>query len=179
MFGDEDHASLDGAISSPCHVDCQRHAATARVSQFDIAALADVKYHVGGKGYYPLTPAIIHNCGYTAINTVDVISSYNEIILVHESVMTKWVGHYTIGPQIDRILKKGLVSLPCLQSLAMESAVEWYDTLQKTLMIYLVPITPLDCVMIKMMHPRHRPHPIPSGGLHPPGTPAPPSPQNQ
>ena len=27
---------------------------------------------------------------------------------------------------------------------------EWYDTLQKTLMIYLVPITPLECVMIKM-----------------------------
>ena len=27
---------------------------------------------------------------------------------------------------------------------------EWYGTLQKTLMIYLVPITPLNCVMIKM-----------------------------
>ena len=63
----------------------------------------------GGDGYYPLTPAIIHNCGYTAINTIGVISSYNEIILVHESVMTKWV-----GPQIDRILEKGLVSLPRL-----------------------------------------------------------------
>ena len=32
----------------------------------------------------------------------------------------------------------------------VESAAEWYDTLQKTLMIYLVPITPIDCVMIKM-----------------------------
>ena len=27
---------------------------------------------------------------------------------------------------------------------------EWYNTIQKTLMIYLVPITPLNCVMIKM-----------------------------
>ena len=62
--------------------------------------------------------------------------------------MTKWVGRFTVSPQIDRILEKGLVSLPCLQSLEVESAVEWYDTLQKTLMIYLVPITPLDCIMI-------------------------------
>ena len=97
-----------------------------------------------------MTPATIHNCGYTAINTVDAISSYNKIILVHESVMTNWVGRFTIGPQINRILEKGLVSLPRLQSLKVESAVEWYDTLQKTLMIYLVPLTPLDCIMIKM-----------------------------
>ena len=64
--------------------------------------------------------------------------------------MTKWVGRFTVGPQINRILEKGLISLPRLQSLEVESAVEWYNTLQKTLMIYLVPITPLDCVMIKM-----------------------------
>jgi hypothetical protein len=32
----------------------------------------------------------------------------------------------------------------------VESAVEWYDTLQKTLLIYLVPLTPLDCVIVKM-----------------------------
>jgi len=64
--------------------------------------------------------------------------------------MTNWVGRFTVGPQIDRILEKGLVLLPRLQSFAGESAVEWYDTLQKTLMIYLVPITPLDCAMIKM-----------------------------
>ena len=117
MFGDKEHASLGGAISSPRHLDRRRQAANARVSQFDIAALADVKYHGGGDGYYPLTPAIIHNCGYTAINTVNVISSYNEMILVHESVMTKWFGRFTVGPQIDRILEKGLVSLPHLQSL--------------------------------------------------------------
>jgi hypothetical protein len=64
--------------------------------------------------------------------------------------MTNWVSRFTVGHQIDRILEKGLVSLPRLQSLAVESAVEWYDTLQKTLMIYLVPITPLNCIMIKM-----------------------------
>jgi hypothetical protein len=120
--------------------------ANAKVSQFDIAALANTKYHGGGEGYYPLTPAIIHKCGYTAITTIDV----NEIFLVHESVLTNWVGCHTVGPQINRILEKGLASLPRLQFLEVESAVEWYDTLQKTFMIYLVLITPLDCVMIKM-----------------------------
>jgi len=150
MFGNEDNTLLGWSISSPRHIDRRRQAPNAPVSQFDIAALANVKYHGGGDVYYPLTPAIIHNCGYTAINTVDVISSYNKIILVHESVMTKWVGRFTVGPQIDRILEKSLVSLPCLLSLEVESVVEWYNTIQKTLMIYLVPITPLDCVMIKM-----------------------------
>jgi hypothetical protein len=150
MPGHETTTFVGGAISSPRNLDRRRQAATARVSQFDIAALADAQYHGGSEGYYPLTPALIHKCGYTAINTVDVISSYTEIILVHESVLTNWVGRFTVGPQIDRILEKALVSLPRLQSLAVESAVEWYDALQKTLMIYLVPITPFDCVMIKM-----------------------------
>jgi hypothetical protein len=121
-------------------------AANAKVNLFDIAALANAKYHGGGEGYYPLTPAIIHKCGYTAINTINA----NEIFLVHESVLTNWVGCHTVGPQIDRILEKGLASLPRLQFIEVESAVEWYNTLQKTFMIYLVPITPLDCVMIKM-----------------------------
>jgi len=180
MFDDEDNATLGGSIFFPRHIDRHRQAANARVSHFDIAALVNIKYHGGGDGYYPLTPAIIHNCGYTAINSVDVISSYNKIILVHESVMTKWVGPFTVGPQIDRILEKGLVSLPRLQSLEVESAVEWYNTLQKTLMIYLVPITPLDCVMIKMSYEALC---IPGTGLtrypvadsRSPGTPAPPS----
>jgi len=52
-----------------------------------ITALVNVKYHGGDNGYYPLTPTIILNGGYTAINTHDMISSYNEIVLVHESVM--------------------------------------------------------------------------------------------
>ena len=150
LFGNDKDALLGGSISSPRNVGHRRQAANAKVSLFDIAALANIKYHGGSKGYYTLTPSIIHNCGYTAINTGDVISSYNDNILVHESMMTNWVGGFTVGPQIDRLLEKGLISLPCLRSLEVESAVEWFDTLQKTLLIYLVPITPLDCVMIKM-----------------------------
>ena len=129
MPGDETTTFVGGAISSPRNLDRRRQAATARVSQFDIAALADAQYHGGSEGYCPLTPALIHRCGYTAINTVDVISSYNKIVLVHESVITNWVGRFTVGPQIDRIPEKALVSLPRLQSLAVESAVEWYDAL--------------------------------------------------
>ena len=150
LFGDDEDALLGGFIWFPHNVDRHRQAAIAKVSPFDIAALANTKYHGGIEGYYTLTPSIIHNCGYTAINTGDVISSYNEIILVHESVMTNWVGRFTVGPQIDCILEKGLVSLPRLRPLEVESAVEWFDTLQKTLLIYLVPITLLNCVMIKM-----------------------------
>jgi len=47
--------------------------------------------------------------------------------------MMKEVGRYTVGPQIDLILEKGLISLPCLQSLEVESVVEWYDTLHTRL----------------------------------------------
>ena len=48
MFGDEDNALMGGSISSPRHIDRCRQAANARVSQFDIAALANAKYHGGG-----------------------------------------------------------------------------------------------------------------------------------
>ena len=123
MFGNEDNVFLNGSISSPRNIDRHHQAANARVSQFDIAVLANAKYHGGDEGYYPLTPAIIHKCSYTAINTVNVISIYNEIILVPKSVMTNWVGRFTVGPQIDRILEKDLVSLPLLQSL--EGNLRW------------------------------------------------------
>lgn len=85
LLSDNETTSLGGSITSPRHADRRRQAANARVSPFDIAALANTKYHGGNDGYYTLTPSIIHNCGYTAINTGDVISSYNEIILVHEA----------------------------------------------------------------------------------------------
>jgi hypothetical protein len=54
------------------------------------------------------------------------------------------------GPQIDHILEKGLPTFPRLHSLMVEVAVDLYDKLQKLLMIYLILVTPLDCVMIKI-----------------------------
>jgi hypothetical protein len=69
---------------------------------------------------------------------------------VHEHIVTNWEGCFTIGPQINRILEKGLPTFPHLHSLTVEVAMDWYDKIQKLLMIYLIPVTPLDCVMLKM-----------------------------
>ena len=110
-----------------------------------------MKYHGGVDGCFTLTAAYIRSCGYTEVNTAKVITGYSEIIHVHESLMTNWTGKFTSGPQIARILEKGLPSLPRLSSpMTVEAAVDWYDLIQKTLLIYLIPITPLDCVMLKM-----------------------------
>jgi len=124
---DDDEPPYDGGRWAPGH--SPRAPTPACPYPVNTYRPSDAQYHGGSEGYCPLTPALIHRCGYTAINTVDVISSYNKIVLVHESVITNWVGRFTVGPQIDRILEKALVSLPRLQSLAVESAVEWYDAL--------------------------------------------------
>ena len=60
LFGNNKDALLGGSISSPRNVDRRRQAANAKVSPFDIAALANIKYHGGSEGYYTLTPSIIH-----------------------------------------------------------------------------------------------------------------------
>jgi hypothetical protein len=54
------------------------------------------------------------------------------------------------GPQVDKILEKGLPTFPRLSSIDVKSTVEFYDILQKTLMIYLLAIMPFDCISIKM-----------------------------
>jgi hypothetical protein len=142
---------LGERINSPRNVDRRRLAADSRCSPFDIGGLANVKYHGGVDGCFTLTVAYIRSCGYTEVNTAKVITGYSEIIHVHESLMTNWMGKFTAGPQIAHILEKGLPSLPRLSSpMTVEAAVDWYDLIQKTLLIYLIPITPLDCVMLKM-----------------------------
>jgi hypothetical protein len=72
---------------------------------------------------------IIHNCGYTEINTNDVILSYNNIIHLHGKVMENWEhpqGYYK-GPQLDRITEKGFTSFPRLEALNVDVAVAFYD----------------------------------------------------
>ncbi len=145
-----DAHTTPGRIVSPRHIDRPRIATTTWISPHDIAGLANRNYHGGELGFYTLDCKTIHACGYTEINTADVIGSYNNIILVHEHIITNWEGCYTEGPQIDRILEKGLLTFPRLHSLTVEVAVGWYNKIQKHLMIYLIPVTPFDCVMIKM-----------------------------
>jgi hypothetical protein len=68
---EEDDDSLGGMIVSPRNTDCRRQALVARISPLDVARLGNVRYHGGVKGYFPLTMAIVHRCGYTALNSTE------------------------------------------------------------------------------------------------------------
>jgi hypothetical protein len=79
--------------------------------------------------------AIIHNCSFMELNTNDVILSHNDIVHLHTKVLAHWDhprGNY-LGPQVDRIMEK-----------------EFYDSLHKFLLIYLLPVMPFDCISLKM-----------------------------
>jgi hypothetical protein len=132
------HTTL-GHIVLPRHINRCCIAATTWISPHDIAGLANRNYHGGELGFYTVDCMTIHACGYAEINTANVIGSYNDVILVHEHIVTNWEGCYTEGPQIDWILEKGLPKFPCLHSLTVEVVVDWYDKIQKLLMIYLTP----------------------------------------
>ena len=140
-----------GCISSPRHVDRRRQALANKISPLDIEGLSDKQYHGGVIGYVPLDITLVHKCGYTEINSSDVIESYHTIIHVHDYVLEKWEDRYhNRGPQVDKILEKGLPTFPRLTSIDVESSVEFYDKFQKTSMIYLLALTPFDCISIKM-----------------------------
>jgi hypothetical protein len=122
-----------------------------KVSPQHIAGLSDKRYRGGDKGYDPLTIPIVHRCGYTEINSSAVIARHQDIIHVHTFVRGKWEDRYqNRGPQVDKILEKGIPTFPRLSSIDVKSTVEFYDIFQKTSMIYLLPITPFDCISIKM-----------------------------
>ena len=149
---DDDDTSLRGINISPWNADQRRQALAQRISLFDIARLGNVRYHGGTHGYQPLTEGIIHRCGYTEIISSDVLLAYNNIIEVHSRTCNNWehpCGHYK-GPQLNRILEKGLGSFPRLSKLEVETTVEFYDAFHKTVIIYLLPVMPFDCICIKM-----------------------------
>jgi hypothetical protein len=81
-----------------------------------------------------------------------VISLCNDIILLHQLVMDAWVNHCTQqhGPSVNRILEKGIPVFPKLASLALDSTVEFYDKLQKTSAIFLLPLMPFDSIDLHM-----------------------------
>jgi hypothetical protein len=122
-----------------------------KVSLLDIAGLGDKCYHGGEEGYVPLTMNIVHRCSYTEINSSDVITSYQNIIHIHNFVLEQWQDCYhNLGPQVSKILEKGLRILPKFVNNNVKSTMDFYDILQKTSMIYLLPIMPCDCINIKM-----------------------------
>ncbi len=149
---DEVEASLGGRIILPRHADHHQQALASRISPMDIVHLGNTHYHGGHHGYSQLTMNIVHNCGFTELNTTDVIMSYNKIIHLHTEVLAHWEHprQYYSGPQVDRILDKGISLFPRLTMLTVDATVEFYDNLHKTSLIYLLPVLPFDCISIKM-----------------------------
>jgi hypothetical protein len=143
-----------GAISSSssCHVDQCRLALLKQKNSCNVEGLANPHHHGGIDGYDPLTKAIIHNCGYTELNTTDVLNSYLDIIILHRTIYKHWVNTRTQyeGPQLNQILEKGIPTFTRLSTLEVESVVEFYNKLQKTTSAYLLPIMPFDCTLIQM-----------------------------
>ncbi len=124
----------------------------SKISPMDIACLGNARYHGGMHGYIPLAMAIVHNCGFTEVNMDNVTLSHNKIVHLHTKILAHWDhpwGYYS-GPQVDRIMEKGLSSFPCLTTLTVDATMEFYDNLHKTLVIYLLPVMPFDCISIKM-----------------------------
>ncbi len=82
--GDEgDYAMMGGPIKSPSNIERFRQARQQGMSRNNTAALADKDYHGGVRGFDPLTIRIIKNCGYTAINSDDILLCYRDIIHLH------------------------------------------------------------------------------------------------
>jgi hypothetical protein len=85
------------------------------------------------------------------LNSTDIIKSYNDIIYHHTEVLDHWEhprGLYR-GPQINRILEKGLPTFPHLTHLTVSYTVKFYDSFQKTSTIYLLPVMPFDCISLR------------------------------
>jgi hypothetical protein len=76
-----------GRITSPRNADHRRQTMMNKVNPLDIERLRDTHYHGGNDGFVPLTMTVVHRCGYTEVNTTDVITSYQTIVLVHEFVL--------------------------------------------------------------------------------------------
>ena len=150
---DYDDIGKGGRITSPRHIDRRRDALKAKKSPLDIAALGNRAYHGDDDGYDRLTESIVHACGYDAcISNTDVLQSYDEIILLHKDTRRQWVNlrSNNAGPQLDRIIEKGLATFPRLVSIDVESIIDFYDKFQQTSQLYLLPIIPFDCINMTM-----------------------------
>ena len=123
------------------------------VSRFDSAGLAESKYHIGAMGVSALTPQIINNCGYQSFHRdhpEDVLLCYSKIANIHSIVLSSWTNHRTqfSGPVVEYILEKGLPVFSRLTSLEVSDVVKFYDSVQKILMRYLLPLMPFDSICL-------------------------------
>jgi hypothetical protein len=127
-----DRTELGGKIVSPRLADRTWYARKKNKSCFDLAGLAHIEYHIGDDGVKALTEWIIHNCGYKSIHADhpdDILLCFNEIILIHKVVVQGWHNPRTqfCGPVVEYILEKALPVFPCLHTLDVADAVEFYD----------------------------------------------------
>ncbi len=76
----------------------------------------------------------------------------NDIIFLHQRVLDAWVNQHTqqSGPSVDRILEKGLPIFPKLDLLEMATTVNFYDKLQKTSALFLLPLMLFDAINLNM-----------------------------
>jgi hypothetical protein len=122
------------------------------MSRYDMAALADKDYHGGVPCFDPLTIKIIKNCGYTAINSDDIILCYRDIMLLHRKTLEGWTNVRTqqSGPSVKWIMEKAMPLFEKLEGIMTTDLVQFYDTFQKTDSIYLLPFMPFNAVSLKL-----------------------------
>jgi hypothetical protein len=144
---------LGGRITTPCFTDHSRVAQAKNVSKFDLAGLAESKYHIGVMGVEVLTPQIISNCGYQSFHPdhpKDVLLCFTKIANIHCIVLGSWTNHWSqfSGPVVEYILEKALPVFPRLTSLEVSDVVKFYDSVQKISMRYLLPLMPFDWICL-------------------------------
>jgi hypothetical protein len=151
-FNNDKDRPLGSQIVSPRHWDCRQLACKTGHSPLDAAALGCQEYHGYERGYMRLITEIIYHCGYRNLTGAGVILCFNGIILMHRRVMDMWVNPCMMqsGPSVERILDKGLVMFPKLASMDVAVAVEFYNQLQKTLALFLLPFMLFDVVNLHM-----------------------------
>ncbi len=154
LLVDTDARSWNGGKKqSPRYIDCRRQAVERKIHPSNIEMLADIEYHGGTHGRTEIDMPFVHSCGYrSSISGTDVVTAYGEIILLHASTVERWENArmQQYGPQMERIIEKGLTTLPRLHGLAMEEIIDFYDKLQPILALYLLPIVPFDCINVNM-----------------------------
>jgi hypothetical protein len=151
---DEDggYVMMGGPIKSPSNIEQFRQARQRGMSQYDTAALANKDYHGGERGFDPLTIRIIKNCGYTAINSDDILLCYRDIIHLHRKTLGGWTNMRTQhqGPLVEWIMEKAMPLFQKLNGVTMADLVHFYDNFQKTGSVYLLPVMPFDAVNLKL-----------------------------